>query len=134
MAWGDLANAIGLSTTPTIRRVRRLEEAGLIEGYGARLNESQLVGSISVFISISLERQTEAALVSFETELAKSANVRSCFLMTGEADYLLRVVVHDLEDYQRFVTDVLSRLPGVARIQSSFALRPVLQRSSATLT
>jgi Lrp/AsnC family transcriptional regulator, leucine-responsive regulatory protein len=131
MAWRDLAEAIALSMTPTIRRVRRLEEAGFIEGYAARLNEGRLVGSMSVFVSISLERQTEAALVAFETELAKSRNVLSCFLMTGEADYLLRVVVRDLYDYQRFVMDVLSRLPGVARIQSSFALKPVLQRSAA---
>ncbi len=131
IAWRDLAEAIGLSMTPTIRRVRRLEEAGLIEGYVARLNEERLVGSMSVFVSITLERQTEAALVAFEAEVAKSNNVLSCFLMTGGADYLLRVVVRDLNDYQRFVMDVLARLPGVARIQSSFALRPVLQRSAA---
>jgi Lrp/AsnC family transcriptional regulator, leucine-responsive regulatory protein len=131
MPWRDLAEGIALSMTPTIRRVRRLEEAGFIEGYSARLNEGRLVGSMSIFVSISLERQTEAALTAFETELAKSRNVLSCFLMTGEADYLLRVVVRDLYDYQRFLMDVLSRLPGVARIQSSFALRPVLQRSAA---
>ena len=128
IAWKDLADAIGLSMTPTIRRVRRLEQAGLIEGYAARLNEERLVGSISVFVSVTLERQTEAALATFEAELAKSPKVMSGFLMTGGADYLLRVVVKDLNDYQRFVMDVLSRIPGVAHIQSSFALRPVLQR------
>ena len=81
--------------------------------------------------SPALERQSEAALAVFKAEVAKSANVLSCFLMTGGADYLLRVVVHDLDNYQRFVMDVLSRIAGVARIQSSFALRPVLQRSAA---
>jgi Lrp/AsnC family transcriptional regulator, leucine-responsive regulatory protein len=133
IAWRDLAEVIGLSMTPTIRRVRRLEEAGLIEGYAAKLNEEQLVGSMSVFVSITLERQTEAALVAFETELAKSSNVLSCFLMTGGADYLLRVVVRDLNHYQRFVMDILARLPGVAHIQSSFALRAVLQRAADPL-
>ena len=128
IAWKDLADAIGLSMTPTIRRVRRLEQAGLIEGYAARLNEERLAGSISVFVSVTLERQTEGALATFEAELAKSPKVMSGFLMTGGADYLLRVVVRDLNDYQRFVMDVLSRIPGVAHIQSSFALRPVLQR------
>lgn len=128
IAWKDLADAIGLSMTPTIRRVRRLEQAGLIEGYAARLNEERLAGSISVFVSVTLERQTESALATFEAELAKSPKVMSGFLMTGGADYLLRVVVRDLNDYQSFVMDVLSRIPGIAHIQSSFALRPVLQR------
>ena len=131
VSWRELADTIGLSMTPVIRRVRRLEEIGIIEGYSARLNEEQLIGSISVFVSVTLERQTEASLSAFETEVAKSPNVMSCFLMTGGADYLLRVVVEDLNGYQRFVLNVLSRIPGVAHINSSFALRPVLQRTVA---
>ena len=128
IAWRDLAQRINLSMTPTIRRVRRLEEKGLIEGYAARLNEEQLVGSISIFVSVSLERQTDSALASFEHQIAKSPNVLSCFLMTGGADYLLRVVVRDLDEFQRFVVESLSRMPEVSRIQSSFALRSILQR------
>lgn len=131
IAWRDLAEEIGLSMTPTIRRVRRLEESGLIEGYVARLNEERLIGSMSVFVSVTLERQAETALGAFEREIVKSPNVLSCFLMTGGADYLLRVVVKDLNDYQRFVLEVLTRIPGVAHIQSSFALRPVVLRTAA---
>lgn len=131
IAWKDLSEEIGLSMTPTIRRVRLLEEAGLIEGYTVVLNEERLVGSISVFVSVTLERQTESAMALFEAEIAKSPNCLTCFLMTGGADYLLRVVVNDLKEFQRFIAEVLSRIPGVAHIQSSFALRPVLQRSAA---
>ena len=131
ISWRDLAELIGLSMTPTVRRVRRLEELGLIEGYSARLNEERLIGSISVFVNVTLERQTEATLGVFEAEVVKSPNVLSCFLMTGGADYLLRVVVKDLNDYQRFVMEVLTRIPGVAHIKSSFALRPILQRTAA---
>lgn len=131
IAWKDLSEEIGLSMTPTIRRVRLLEEAGLIEGYTAVLNEERLVGSISVFVSVTLERQTESAMALFEAEIAKSPNCLSCFLMTGGADYLLRVVVYDLKEFQRFIAEVLSRIQGVAHIQSSFALRSVLQRSAA---
>lgn len=133
ISWRDLAEQIGLSMTPTIRRVRRMEDDGLIDGYAARLNEERLVGSMTVFVSVTLERQVEAALATFETEVVKSPNVLSCFLMTGGADYLVRVVVEDLNDYQRFVTGTLSRIPGVARIQTSFALRPVVQRSPGPL-
>jgi DNA-binding Lrp family transcriptional regulator len=133
ISWRDLAEQIGLSMTPTIRRVRRMEDAGMIDGYAARLNEERLVGSMTVFVSVTLERQVEAALATFEAEVVKSPNVLSCFLMTGGADYLVRVVVEDLNDYQRFVTGTLSRIPGVARIQTSFALRPVVQRSPGPL-
>ena len=128
ITWSDLAERVNLSMTPTIRRVRKLEEQGIIEGYTAKLNEDQLVGSISVFVSVTLERQTKAALAVFEREIGNSPNVTSCFLMTGGADYLLRVVVRDLDEFQRFVVDLLSRIPEVARIQSSFALRSVLLR------
>lgn len=133
IAWRDLAEKIGLSMTPTIRRVRKLEEDGLIEAYVAKLNEERLIGSVSVFVSVTLERQSEAAIRTFESKITKSPNVLSCFLMTGGADYLLRVVVRDLNDYQSFVMETLTRIPGVAHIQSSFALRPVLQRSAAPL-
>jgi Lrp/AsnC family transcriptional regulator, leucine-responsive regulatory protein len=128
-----LAEKIGLSMTPTIRRVRRMETTGLIERYAAQLNEERLVGSMNAFVSVTLESQVENALITFESEIAKSPNVLSCFLMTGGADYLIRVVVRDLSDYENFVRKTLSRIPGVARIRTSFALRPVIQRSPALL-
>jgi Lrp/AsnC family transcriptional regulator, leucine-responsive regulatory protein len=130
MAWRDLADQVGLSLTPTIRRVRLLEERGYIDGYAARLNEERLAGSMTVFVSVTLERQSGQTLSIFEQEVARIPNVMSCYLMTGGADYLLRVVVRDLAEFQRFLSDGLTRIPGVAHIQSSFALKPVLARSA----
>jgi DNA-binding Lrp family transcriptional regulator len=128
MSWRDLAQQIGLSLTPTLRRVRRLEAAGLISGYTARFDESRLGGGMSVFISVTLERQTEEKLKVFEERIARVPEVMSCFLMTGGADYLLRVLVTDLASYQQFLLNTLTRIPGVAHIQSSFAIKPVVQR------
>jgi Lrp/AsnC family leucine-responsive transcriptional regulator len=124
----DLAERIGLSLTPTVRRVRRLEEDGYIQGYGAQLNEQRLVGSISVFVSVTLEKQSESVIARFESTVAKCPEVMSCFLMSGDADYNLRVVVKDLEAYHHFLTRTLTRIPGIAHIKSSFALRTVLMR------
>jgi DNA-binding Lrp family transcriptional regulator len=127
MTWSDLAECIGLSLTPTIRRVRQLEEAGFITGYSARLDERLLAGSMSVFISVTLEKQVRAALDTFESEVAGLPEVMSGFLMSGGSDYLLRGVVRDLEHYREFL-DVLTKIPGVAHIQSSFALKSFINR------
>jgi Lrp/AsnC family leucine-responsive transcriptional regulator len=130
ISWRDLADRVGLSLTPTLRRVRRLEGDGYITGYAARFDESRLGGAISVFVSVSLERQSEEALEVFEARISEAPEVMSCFLMSGGADYLLRVVADDLPSYQAFMTGVLTRIPGVARIQSSFALKSVIQRAA----
>ena len=134
LSWRDLAEQIGLSLTPTLRRVRRLEESGYILGYSARLDETRLGHAISVFVSVTLTAQTEEAISAFEREIAKAPEVMSCYLMTGGADYLLRVVAPDLAGYQSFLMNSLTRIPGVAHIQSSFALRPVFQRAAPPLT
>jgi DNA-binding Lrp family transcriptional regulator len=110
--------------------VRRLEEEGYIKGYEAKLDEARLAGSISVLVSVSLTSQSEENLVRFEEAIVLAPEVMSCFLMTGDADYSLRVVVPDLETYQQFMTKTLTRIPGVAHIKSSFALRTVLNRVS----
>jgi Lrp/AsnC family leucine-responsive transcriptional regulator len=133
ISWRDLAARIGLSLTPTLRRVRRLETEGYIEGYGARLAEDRLGATISVFVSVTLSAQTEEAIRRFEQEIVRAPEVMSCFLMTGGADYMLRVVAPDLAGYQSFLMNTLTRIPGVAHIQSSFALRPVIQRSAPPL-
>ena len=133
ISWRDLAERIGLSLTPTLRRIRRLEESGLIAGYAARFDEDRLGLGITMFISVTLDRQTEETLKVFERRIADVPEVMSCHLMTGEADYLLRVVVADLATYQRFMLDVLTRIPGVAHIQSSLAIKPVFQRSTPPL-
>ena len=133
LGWRELAERVGLSLTPTLRRVRRLEEEGYIQGYVAQLDEARLAGSVSVFVSVTLTSQAEETLARFEARIAEAPQVMSCFLMTGDADYILRVVVKDLEAYQAFMTGTLTRIPGVAHIKSSFALKPVLQRSAPVL-
>ncbi|MES2263992.1 MAG: Lrp/AsnC family transcriptional regulator [Pseudomonadota bacterium] len=133
MAWSELGEKIGLSLTPTLRRVRRLEEEGYIQGYVARLDEGRLAGRMSIFVAVTLTSQAEETIAGFEQQIAVAPEVMSCFLMTGDADYSLRVVVRDLDDYNRFLTRTLTRIPGVAHIKSSFALRTVLIRSSPLL-
>jgi DNA-binding Lrp family transcriptional regulator len=133
VSWRELAQRVGLSLTPTLRRVRRLEAAGYISGYTARFDETRLGGGISVFISVTLERQTEEKLKVFEERIARVPEVMSCFRMTGGADYLLRVLVTDLASYQQFLLNTLTRIPGVAHIQSSFAIKPIVQRVAPPL-
>lgn len=130
ITWRDLADAIGLSLTPTLRRVRLLEEAGYIAGYHARLNEARLIGSMIVFISVTLERQVRDVLDRFEDHVSRLPEVMSGFLMTGGADYLLRAVVRDLDHYRELL-DELTGIKGVAHIQSSFALKGFVNRPTA---
>ncbi|MBW4049874.1 MAG: Lrp/AsnC family transcriptional regulator [Proteobacteria bacterium] len=127
ISWRELADAVGLSLTPTLRRVRRLEQSGLIQGYSANLDERRLIGGIGAFVSISLERQSEDALAVFEARVQELEEVASCFQMTGDFDYLLRVVVRDLDHYQAMLAR-LTRVPVVSRIQSSFVLKSVVRR------
>lgn len=127
ITWRDLANEIGLSLTPTIRRVRLLEEAGYITGYFARLDERRLAGSMIAFVSVTLERQVRDTLDAFEAHVAALPEVMSGFLMTGGADYLLRAVVRDLDHYRELLDD-LTQIAGVAHIQSSFALKSFVNR------
>jgi Lrp/AsnC family transcriptional regulator, leucine-responsive regulatory protein len=133
MSWRDLAERIGLSLTPTLRRVHQLEERGYIRGYVAQLDEKRLAGSMNVFVSVTLSKQSEAAIARFEEEIKLAPEVMSCFLMTGDADYILRVVVKDLDAYHLFLTRSLTRIPGVEHIKSSFALKTVLMRSAPPL-
>ena len=133
MSGRDLAERIGLSLTPTLRRVRRLEEEKYIRGYVALLDEQRLAGSISAFVSVTLEKQSDAAIAEFERAIVLCPEVMSCFLMTGDADYNLRVVVRDLETYHQFLMLTLTRIPGVQHIKSSFALKTVFMRSAPLL-
>jgi DNA-binding Lrp family transcriptional regulator len=133
ISWRDLAERIGLSLTPTLRRIRRLEEDGFIKGYSARFDEVRLGGAFSVFVSVSFQSQAEEVLENFEARIRQAPEVMTCFMMSGEADYLLRVVARDLPSYQAFINGVLTRIPGVARIQSSFALKEVIQRAAPPL-
>src|ERR1044072_9513391 len=130
ISWRDLAEQIGLSLTPTLRRIRRLKSERYITGNSAQLDEQKLRFGITMYVCVSLERQVEETLKVFERRIADVPEVMSCYLMTGEPDYVLRIVVPDLPSYQRFMLDVLTRIPGVSRIQSGLAIKPVFQRAA----
>lgn len=125
IANNELAAAVGLSPAPCLRRVRALEEDGVIRKHVSLVNPGAVGLPVSVFVSISLERQVEEALKRFERVILGRPEVMECYLMTGDADYLLRVVCADLAAYERFVLDHLTKVPGVSSIRSSFALKQV---------
>ena len=128
-----LADRVGLSASPCLRRVRLLEERGIIRRYVA-LVDQRLVGiPVSVFVSVKLEKQREEQLERFEAAIGRWAEVVECYLMTGPRDYLLRVVCADLPTYERFLKEKLTRLEGVASIESSFALGQVKYTSALPL-
>ena len=129
----ELAQAVGLSPSPCLRRVRLLEEGGVIRRYVTLLDPAKVGLPVSVFVQVTLERQVESALQLFEEAVRQHPEVMECYLMTGDADYLLRVVAPDLESYQRFLLDHLTRIPGVASIKSSFALKQVGYRTALPL-
>jgi|HigsolmetaAR202D_1030399.scaffolds.fasta_scaffold01871_4 Lrp/AsnC family leucine-responsive transcriptional regulator len=120
-----LAQRVNLSESATLRRVRSLEESGLIEGYTALVNQQKAGFPVNVFVNITLERQDENDLRKFEEAVRKIPEVMECYLMSGEYDYLIRAVVADVSDFERLHSKHLTRLPGVARVHSSFALRTV---------
>lgn len=122
----DLAAKVGLSPSACLRRVRMLEEQGTIRGYAAIVEGPDTGTGIVVIVQITLERQTEQFLNRFEAAVRKHPEIRECYLMTGIADYLIQVEADSAGAYEAVHKDVLSRLPGVARIQSSFTIRRVL--------
>ena len=126
----DLAQQVGLSPSPCLRRVRLLEEAGVIARYVAMVDQQAVGLPVSVFVSIKLESQREEALSKFGKAIARWPEVLECYLMTGPRDYLLRVVVSDLSAYERFLKQKLTRLDGIASIESSFALEQVKYTNS----
>lgn len=124
MSNAALAAEIGLSPSACLRRIRLLEEAGVIRGYTALVDNDQ--NGIAVLINITLERQTEDYLNRFEAAVRKHPEIRECFLMTGGSDYFLRVEVANAGEFERIHKEILSALPGVLRIHSSFSIRNVL--------
>lgn len=126
----ELADKVGLSPSPCLRRVRDLEAAGIIRRYVTLLDPAAVGLPVSVFVNVTLERQVEQALERFEAVILKRPEVMECYLMTGDADYLLRVVIADLSSYERFLIEHLTRVPGVASIKSSFALKQVKYRTA----
>ncbi|ARO13593.1 leucine-responsive regulatory protein [Ketogulonicigenium robustum] len=129
----ELADRIGLSASACHRRVQRLEEDGFIRGFVALLDPRKVRRQTTVFVEITLSGQADEVLDSFERAVARVPQVLECHLMTGAADYLLKVVAEDTEDFARIHRRHLAKLPGVAQIQSSFALRTVVQTTALPL-
>lgn len=123
-----LAERAHLSESACLRRVRALEESGLITGYAALVNQDKAGLPVNVFVNITLDRQDQADLQNFETAVRRLPEVMECYLMSGDYDYLVRVVVADMGDFERLHSQHLTRLPGVVRVHSSFALR-IVQKS-----
>lgn len=130
MTNADLAAEVGLSASACHRRVQRLEEAGVIRGYVALLDARKLERPTTVFVEITLSGQADELLEAFEREVRKIPDVLECHLMAGSADYLLKVVAHDTDDFARIHRQSLAKLPGVAQMHSSFSLRTVAQTTA----
>lgn len=129
----ELAGLVGLSPSPCLRRVRDLEDVGVIDRYAAILDQGAAGFSLSVFVQVTLERQIEAALEAFERVIAERPEVMECYLMTGDADYLLRIVVPDVAAYETFLKNHLIRIQGISSIKSSFALNRVKYETALPL-
>ena len=129
----ELAERVGLSPSPCLTRVRRLEEVGVLRNYVALLDAEKLGPAVSVFIQVTLALQSEQTLETFEKAVTTMPEVMECYLMTGDSDYLLRVVVRDTAALRDFILDKLTKTPGVANIRSSFALKQVTYRTALPL-
>lgn len=126
----DLAERVCLSPSPCYRRLKILEENGIIRQYVTLLDQDKIGYPVNVFTFVQLERKTEAAVLSFEEEIAKCEEVMECHLMTGTHDYLLRVVATNIAGYERFIQTKLTRIDGVRDIQSSFSLRRAIYKTA----
>ncbi len=124
----DLAARVGLSPSACTRRLQSLEAEGAIRGYQAVLDPAAVGLGINIFVELTLEKQNDDTLRAFEAALADCPNVLSCHLMSGSSDYLIHMVARDLPDFERLHANVLGHLPGVARIESKFALREAINR------
>jgi DNA-binding Lrp family transcriptional regulator len=129
----DVAARVGLSASAVTRRLQNLEASGAIRGYRAMINPAAVGLGINIFVEITLERQNDDSLRAFEAALAASPNVLSCHLMSGTSDYLIHIAARDLADFERLHANVLGHLPGVARIESKFALREAIDRPVAPI-
>lgn len=129
----DLAEKVGLSATPCQRRIKILEDEGVIRQYATLLDAEKLGYSVNVFIYVQLERKTEAHFEAFEAEIKHHPEVMECHVVTGAHDYLLRVITPDIAGYEHFITGTLMRIDGVKDIQSSFSIRRALYRTDLPL-
>ena len=135
---GSIANAalaarVGLSESTCLRRVKQLEQSGVIERYMAVLNPQKVGLSVGFLVRITLKGQTDRDLGAFEQAVCRVPEVAECYLTTGESDYVLRVLARSAADFERLHSKVLTKLPGVARVDSSFVLRPVVRLAGLPL-
>jgi Lrp/AsnC family leucine-responsive transcriptional regulator len=126
----ELSERINLSPSACHRRVQRLEEEGYIAGYVALLDARRMGRPTTVFVEITLQSQADEVLEAFETAVARVPDILECHLMAGTADYLIKIMAENTEDFARIHRQYLTRLPGVAQMQSSFALRTVLRTTA----
>ena len=119
----ELSRRVGISAPPCLRRVRALEEAGVIPGYYALLDEKKLGFNVTAFAMVGLSSQTEADLSSFEERIRAWPIVRECYMLSGEVDFILKCVAHDLESFQQFIIHELTAAPNVDSVKTSFSLR-----------
>lgn len=133
MTSAELGDRIGLSPSAALRRVRRLEEAGVIDRYVMLIDPTTIGRKVSVFVEISLDSQAEELLDEFEAAIRETPEVMSCHLMAGDADYLVHVVCVDVADYERIHRQHLASLPHVSRLRSSFSIREVCARTAFEL-
>jgi Lrp/AsnC family transcriptional regulator, leucine-responsive regulatory protein len=122
----ELSERVMLSPTPCLRRVKRLEAEGYIQGYHAKVDRNKLGLSVMVFVQITLNQQIDSALEVFEGTIQECPEIISCYLMTGDNDYLLQVVVRDLDHYAELVRNHLSQIPAIQNIKSSFVLQQIV--------
>ncbi|SMX28931.1 Leucine-responsive regulatory protein [Pelagimonas phthalicica] len=127
---GDLAEQVGLSATPCARRVARMEEAGIITGYGARVDQRKIGQAVTVFVTLELDRQSVEAVSDFTKRIATFEEIVECQLMTGSPDILMKVVVPDLEAFDHFLETRLMTVPNVRNMRSSFTLRTLSRRAA----
>lgn len=125
MSVQELSAVVGLSPSPCSRRLKALEDSGYIRGYCALIDERKIGYTVSVFVSVQLDRQIDDALETFEASVSACPEVVDCWLMTGNRDYLLRIATKDLAGFEHFLTQTLTRIPGVSSIESSIPLRRV---------
>ena len=130
----ELADRVGLTAPPCLRRVRSLEESGIIRGYHADLDSNALGYSITVFAMVSLKSQAEADLRTFEDHVATLPEVRECYMLNGEIDFILKVVARDLQSFQQFLTSQLTSAPNVSSVKTSLTIRTSKQMPGIPMT
>ena len=129
----DLARSVNLSPTPCFNRVKAMEERGLIREQVTLLDADMLGLHVNVFIHVSLEKQVEEALQHFEAAISDRPEVMECYLMTGDSDYLIRVMLPDIAALERFILEQLTPIPGIEKIRSSFTLKQVRYKTALPL-